>query len=106
MAKMKSTTEGGVSYTDKRMAFSSTKPEMVLKESEQLTVGDVFGDVFGKNSKLVVCEDQNGLYLSSKANVGSTLLDGFRMYFRNEYKITKNETDDYTVKIDGKTITV
>lgn len=93
---------GQVKYSDPRMAYMSTKSEMVLKESQTIKIKDIFGEeVLGKNNPIVVCEDQNGLYLTSKENVGVNILDPYRMYRRNQYVITK-ENEDFVITCKDK----
>lgn len=92
----KSISEGNVKYDDPRMAYMSTKKEMIVKESESLKMKDVFGeDIMCKNAPVMLCEDHIGLYITSKVNIDVPTLDGYRMYRRNEYKIIKNEDDSY-----------
>lgn len=88
--------EGNVKYEDPRMAYMYTKKELVVKESNNLKMKDIFGeDIIGKDYPIVLCEDHKGFYVTSKANVDCTLLDGYRMYRRTEYEIIKNEDDTY-----------
>lgn len=88
--------EGNVKYDDPRMAYMSTKKELVIKESESLKMKDIFGeDIICKNAPVVLCEDHIGFYVTSKVNVGVPTLDGYRMYRRNEYEIIKNEDESY-----------
>ena len=92
-----------VKYSDPRMAYMSTKSELVLKESEKLVMKDIFGeDILSKNNPIMLCEDQNGLYLTSKSNVDCPLLDGYRMYQRNKYEILKEGEDTYKIKVGEK----
>ena len=87
-----------IKYSDPRMAYSSTKKEMVIKESEYLKMLDVFGgDIPGATAQVVVCEDQNGFYLTSKNFVGAPILDPYRNYRREMYTIVKNEDETFKV---------
>lgn len=90
--------EGSVKYSDPRMAYSSTKPEMVIKESEYLKMVDIFGgDITGAYSPVMVCEDHLGFYLTSKNYVGAPILDPYRNYRRDVYTITRNEDESFKV---------
>lgn len=96
------TKDMGVKYSDPRMAFLSTHTDMVIKESSNIKMKDIFGDdIMCKNAPAVLCEDQNGLYLTSKINIGVPYLDGYRMYRRNIYKIEKIENEDNYKVIKG-----
>jgi hypothetical protein len=88
--------EGQVKYSDPRMAYCSTKKEMVVKEST-ITMNSVFGDVPCANSYIVVCEDHLGYYLTSKNLLDVSILDPYRNYKRNKYTLTKNEDDTFKV---------
>lgn len=100
------TKDMGVKYSDPRMAFLSTHADMAIQESENIKMKDIFGeDIVCKNAPVVLCEDQNGLYLTSKINVGVPFLDGYRQYQRHKYQIVKNEDKDkvtYKVIKDNK----
>jgi hypothetical protein len=90
--------EGNVKYDDPRMAYMSTKKEMIIKESETLKMKDIFGeDIVCKNAPVVLCEDHLGFYLTSKVNIDVPMLDGYRMYRRNDYTIVKNEDETFKV---------
>lgn len=100
--QVKSTGNGNkdcqVKYSDPRMAYSSTKAEMVLKESEYLKMSDIFGsNIPSANSPVVVCEDHVGIYLTSKDLINVSVLDPYRNYKREMYQITK--VDDSTFKV-------
>jgi hypothetical protein len=98
----KSNNDGQVKYSDPRMAYMSTKKEMIIKESETLKMKDIFGeDIICKNAPVMLCEDHLGLYITSKANIDVPVLDGYRMYRRNEYKIIKNEDESYKLIKNG-----
>ena len=86
-----------VKYSDPRMAYSSTKQEMVIKESEHFKMVDIFGNVPCCNSPIVVCEDHLGYYITSKSLVNVAILDPYRNYKRDTYKLTK--IDDNTFKV-------
>ena len=92
-----------VKYSDVRMSYMSTKSELVIKECETLKVKDVFGgETLCKNSPLILCEDQNGFYVTCKVNVDAPILDGYRMYAREKYSIEK-DGEKYILTIEDKT---
>ena len=115
---MQNRSQGGkdtqVKYSDPRMGYMSTRSELVVKESADVKMKDIFGeDILSKNSPAVVCEDQNGFYITSKDNVGVPLLDGYRMYRRDGYSITLVESEGgedkekmFKVVKDGKEIII
>lgn len=109
--QMKSSGKSGqndmqVKYSDPRMAYMSTKKELVVKESDNLKMKDIFGeDVLDRNSPVVVCEDHLGYYITSKAMIDVPLLDVHRMYTRKEYDITK-EDDVFKINMNGKTYAI
>ena len=92
-----------VKYADPRMAYSSTKKEMVIKETE-LTANDIFNNK--DYSKVVIAEDQNGFYVTVKSIIGAPVLDGYRMYKRNLAKVDKVNDNTFTVTSDFATFTV
>lgn len=92
-----------VKYADPRMAYSSTKKEMVIKETE-LTANDIFNNE--DYSKAVIAEDQNGFYVTVKSVIDSPILDGYRMYKRNLAKVDKVNDNTFTVTSDFATFTV
>ena len=92
-----------VKYADPRMAYSSTKKEMVIKETE-LTANDIFNNK--DYSKAVIAEDQNGFYVTVKSVIGAPVLDGYRMYKRNLAKVDKVNDNTFTVTSDFATFTV
>lgn len=103
----KEVSTGQVKYSDPRMAFTSTKTDMVLKECETLKIRDVFGnDMLGGGNAVMVCEDHIGLYLTSKENVGANYLDPYRNYRREQYELTKNDDNTFTIKANGNVYTV
>lgn len=85
-----------VKYSDPRMAFLSTKKEMVIKEST-IPMNCIFGVVPCASSPVVVCEDQLGYYLTNKNLIDVAILDPYRNYKRDQYTITKNEDDTFKV---------
>ena len=87
-----------VTYADPRMAYSSTKKEMVIKETELTANND--------NSTAVIAEDQNGLYITVKSNVGAPILDGYRMYRRDSVKIEKTDDEHFTITSNLASFTV
>ena len=87
-----------VKYSDERMAYCSTKEPMIVKESEKIKSVDVFGDTCCCNSPVVLCEDQNGLYLTNKSVIGYNYLDPYRMYKRDLYEILK-EDESFKVRV-------
>lgn len=91
-----------VKYADPRMAYSSTKKEMVIKETE-LTANDIFNNK--DYSKAVIAEDQNGFYVTVKSVIGAPVLDGYRMYKRNLAKVDKMD-NNFTITSDFATFTV
>lgn len=91
-----------VKYADPRMAYSSTKKEMVIKETE-LTANDIFNNK--DYSKAVIAEDQNGFYVTVKSVIGAPVLDGYRMYKRNLAKVDKTD-NNFTITSDFATFTV
>ncbi len=104
MAKMKTTAQKSeVTYADPRMAYSSTKKEMVIKETE-LTANDIFNN--NDNSTAVIAEDQNGFYITVKSNVGAPILDGYRMYRRDSVKIEKTDDEHFTITSNLASFTV
>lgn len=87
-----------VKYSDPRMAYSSTKQEMVIKESEHFKMLDIFGsEIPCCNSPIVICEDHIGYYITSKSLVNVEVLDPYRNYKRCGYTISK--IDDNTFKV-------
>ena len=91
-----------VKYADPRMAYSSTKKEMVIKETE-LTANDIFNNK--DYSKAVIAEDQNGFYVTVKSVIGAPVLDGYRMYKTNLAKVDKTD-NNFTIISDFATFTV
>lgn len=83
-----------VTFADPRMAYSSTKKEMVIAETN-LTVNDIFNN--DDKSIAVIAEDQNGLYITSKSIVGAPILDGYRMYRRNEVKVERINDNSFNI---------
>jgi len=79
-----------IKYDDPRMAYLSTKKELVLKETE-LKLNQVYPNAM--NDIAVICEDQNGLYITGKSYVDSLMLDPYRNYNRKSITITKTDTD-------------
>lgn len=92
-----------VKYADPRMAYSSTKKEMVIKETD-LTANDIFNNE--DYSKAIIAEDQNGFYVTVKSVVGASILDGYRMYKRNLAKVDKIDDNNFTITSDFATFTV
>lgn len=93
MAKVKNqnqVTQNKVKYEDPRMGYLSTKNELVLKETT-IRLNCIYPDAM--NDVAVICEDQNGLYVTGKSYVNSLALDPYRNYKRNLAKVTKNETE-------------
>ena len=90
-----------VKYDDPRMAYNSTKEDMVIKEST-ISMKTIFGDgIPTENTNIVVCEDHLGFYLTSKALVNVPILDPYRTYHRNNtYTITKNEDNTFKIVKD------
>lgn len=104
MAKMKTATQNSeVTYADPRMAYSSTKKEMVVKETD-LTANDIFNN--DDNSIAVIAEDQNGFYVTVKYNVGAPILDGYRMYKRDSVKVEKTDDEHFTITSNLASFTV
>lgn len=79
-----------IKYDDPRMAYLSTKKELVLKETE-LKLNQVYPNAM--NDIAVICEDQNGLYVTGKSYVDSLMLDPYRNYNRKSITITKTDTE-------------
>lgn len=94
--------DASIKYDDPRMAFMSTKTDMVVQETD-FTLNDILEN--GDNSKAVIAEDQNGLYVTAHSLVGSNLLDGYRMYKRDLVKVTK-EDDKFVISNKYVTFTV
>ncbi len=90
MGKKKQTVDNGKS---KVVNFYGTKSEWVKAELD-LSIRDVFG--IALNEKVVIAEDEQGLYVTGKSYVGAPLLDPYRMY--NRLKPEVNEDGTYTVK--------
>ena len=95
MAKMKQTAVNDAkSNTD---SFYGTKPEWVKAELD-LRMCDVFENA--SKEKVVVAEDENGLYITGKSYVGALLLDPNRMYHRVVPEvITEDENTIYKVNM-------
>lgn len=91
MAKTKNNVqqENKVKYDDPRMAYLSTKPELVVKETT-IKLNQLYSNAF--SDVAVICEDQKGLYVTGKSYVGSLMLDPYRQYNRNSITVTKTET--------------
>lgn len=93
--------EGVVKYSDPRMAYVNTKSELVIKESDKLVMKDIFGEnILCKNEPVILCEDQNGYYLTGKDLIDALVLDVYRNYKRNQYEIRKVE-ENYYVTVNG-----
>ena len=57
--------------------------------------------------KIVIAEDKNGLYLTVKSIIDTHLLDGYRMYQRENITVTAGENDTYIVTMkNGTSITL
>ena len=94
--------EGVVKYSDPRMAYVNTKSELVIKESDKLVMKDIFGEnILCKNSPVILCEDQNGYYITSKDLVDALVMDAYRNFKRNIYTIRKEE-DNFFITVDSK----
>jgi hypothetical protein len=74
------------------VSFYGTKSEWVKAELD-LRMCDVFESSF--KEKLVVAEDEKGLYITGKSYVGASLLDPYRLYHRIVPIV--NEDGTYTV---------
>lgn len=77
MGKKKQTTANETK--NKVVNFYGTKPEWVKAELD-VRMCDVFPNAF--KEKVVVAEDEKGLYVTGKSYVGAPLLDPYRMYHR------------------------
>ena len=95
MAKMKQmAVNDAKSNTD---SFYGTKPEWVKAELD-LRMCDVFKNT--SKEKVVVAEDEKGLYITGKSYVGASLLDPYRMYHRVVPEvITEGENTIYKVNM-------
>ena len=95
MAKMKQMTANDAkSNTD---SFYGTKPEWVKAELD-LRMCDVFENA--SKEKVVVAEDEKGMYITGKSYVGASLLDPHRMYHRVVPEvITEGENTIYKVNM-------
>ena len=95
MAKMKQmAVNDAKSKTD---SFYGTKPEWVKAELD-LRMCDVFENA--SKEKVVVAEDEKGLYITGKSYVGASLLDPYRMYHRVVPEvITEGENTIYKVNM-------
>ena len=95
MAKMKQmAVNDAKSKTD---SFYGTKPEWVKAELD-LRMCDVFENT--SKEKVVVAEDEKGLYITGKSYVGASLLDPYRMYQRVVPEvITEGENTIYKVNM-------
>jgi hypothetical protein len=91
MGKKKQTTANEAKA--KVVNFYGTKPEWVKAELD-LRMCDVFENAF--KEKLVIAEDEQGLYVTGKSYVGAPLLDPYRLYHRLKPEV--NEDGTYTVK--------
>ena len=104
MAKMNvNKSSDKVTYKDPRDAHSGTKPDMVVKETE-LPISMFFN--FDSNSPAVIAEDATGFYISCKKFVSNTVLDPFRMYYRNNVNVTKNDGEEITYNITTPNISL
>ena len=95
MAKMKQMAANDAkSNTD---SFYGTKPEWVKAELD-LRMCDVFENA--SKEKVVVAEDEKGLYITGKSYVGASLMDPNRMYHRVVPEvITEGENIIYKVNM-------
>ena len=95
MAKMKQmTVNDSKSKTD---SFYGTKPEWVKAELD-FRMCDVFENA--SKEKVVVAEDEKGLYITGKSYVGASLMDPYRMYHRVVPEvITEGENTIYNVNM-------
>ena len=93
-----------VKYDDPRMAYLSTKSELVLKETD-LKLNQIYPPAM--NDTAVICEDQNGLYVTGKSYVDANVLDPYRQpkYKRGLITVTKNDTE-YTIEYNNNMYTI
>jgi hypothetical protein len=89
-----------VKYDDPRMAYLSTKPELVVKESENITLGSIINGTISDKSLAVIAEDHLGYYVTCKSMVGANMLDPYRNYYRDKYEIVK-DGDNFKVVANG-----
>lgn len=95
MGKKKQITVNDVK--NKVVSFYGTKPEWVKAELD-LRMCDVFESAF--KEKVVVAEDEKGLYITGKSYVGAPLLDPYRLYHRVVPEvITEGENTIYKVNM-------
>lgn len=76
--------------------FYGTKLEWVKAELD-MYMCDIFENAL--KEKVVVAEDENGLYITSKSFVGSLLLDPYRQYNRIVPEVV-TEGDVITYKVN------
>lgn len=93
-----------VKYDDPRMAYLSTRKELVIKETD-LKLNQIYPSAM--NDTAVICEDQNGLYITGKSYVEANVLDPYRHfeYKRNHITITKTDTE-YNIECENAMYTV
>jgi hypothetical protein len=91
MGKKKQTTANEAK--NKVVNFYGTKPEWVKAELD-VRMCDVFENAF--KEKVVIAEDERGLYVTGKSYVGAPLLDPYRLYHR--FQPIVNEDGTYSVK--------
>ena len=96
--------DGEIKYSDPRMAYMSSKKELIVKESDTIKMRDIFdaSKITDSNSFAVICEDQKGFYVTSKSMIDAPVLDPYRNYKRNEYELVKDE-DAFKVIKNGNT---
>lgn len=90
-----------VKYDDPRMAYFNSKSELVIKESNCFTLGDIITNcTVSAKSQAVLCEDHLGYYVTCKSMIDANMLDPYRNYYRNKYQVVK-EGDNFKVIRDG-----
>ena len=83
-----------IKRTDPREEYMSTRQELVIADlSDRFKINFFFNGV-DSTEGAVLCEDQNGYYITAKSYVNAPILDGFRQYKRDVLTITKFENDE------------
>lgn len=72
--------------------FYGTKKEWVKHEFPypEFNMNSLFNT--GLNDRVVVCEDEKGLYITGKSYVGARSLDPYRMYKRRQPVVNEDGT--------------
>ena len=71
-------------------SFYGSKSDWVKFEFPypEVNMKNLFDNAF--NGKAVVCEDEQGLYITGKSYINSNILDPYRMYHRRKPKVNSD----------------